>query len=565
MGPLNNSIEEQQGGGKPPSLDAVLPSQAQVMKNTLDGIDKSELGAWGCAYVSQFGILAFANEIRAKAPQVAQPQHLVGLIDALGGNGGTSFPFSLLLQLLHDLDVRWRSFSSGDLSALFLVLVLVAKAQRVPVEFVGSFMAALLGSARPLSPADAAAITLALFDDGWADKVESVGHLLKALLSEQWRIDRAPEYISCLVSQLIAGEELDLLDFHELDAIEQDSSHNLAVRLGILLDSMSIAPPHAGPEVSARIASLFISRFGPRATIHSNFHQGYDFFTAVSSPAGAGAAGAGEQGESDQQTPRAGLFIGRVLQQLSFAQEHPRYSHYINYSNDNSSSMVQQGTNNNNAGNATVGDGRVSFGGGGGGDTSIYQHHNDWNNFQLPASTAMVSLSTTPASTTTTGTADHNNNNNTMGKTAISSKMPACSQNSGWKTSDATRLCCRLCAELCSLSESAVDWRMDGGHNAYLIGECLRPLKIGVGGWSPLDVKELVAALQNASKFPPGCRPASKRVILQVLEGLGSSDDDFEIVVNIPKGRKRDWECGGDVMMTKEEVQGNEAGGSGNG
>jgi len=291
MGPLNNSIQEQQGGGKPPPLEAVLQTEPQCMENTFDCTDKSELGAWGCAYVSQFGISAFANEIRAKAPQVAQPQHLVGLIDALGGHCGTNFPFSLLLQLLHDLDVRWRSFSSGDLSALFLVLVLVAKAQRVPVEFVGTFMAALLGSARPLSPADAAAITLALFDDGWADKVESVGHLLKALLSEQWRIDRAPEYVSCLVAQLIAGEELDLLDFHDLDAIEQDSSHNLAVRLGILLDSMSIAPPHAGPEVSARIASLFISRFGPRATIYSNVHQGYDFFTAVSSPAGAAGVG----------------------------------------------------------------------------------------------------------------------------------------------------------------------------------------------------------------------------------------------------------------------------------
>lgn len=520
MGPLNNSIQE---GGKPPPLDAILQMQAQGV-NKLDDIDKSELGAWGCAYVSQFGILAFANEIRAKAPQVAQPQHLVGLVDALGGNVGTSFPFSLLLQLLHDLDVRWRSFSSGDLSALFLVLVLVAKAQRVPVEFVGTFMAALLGSARPLSPADAAAITLALFDDGWADKVQSVGLLLKALLSEQWRIDRAPEYVSCLVAQLIAGEELDLLDFHDLDAIEQDSSHNLAVRLGILLDSMSIAPPHAGPEVSARIASMFISRFGPRATIYSNVHQGYDFFTSVSSPSGAGAAGAGagEQGESDQQTPRAGLFIGRVLQQLSFAQEQPRYTHYINYSNDNSSSMVHEGSNKNCAAAA----------GSDGGGASLSQHHNDWNNFQLPASTAMMSLSATPASTTTTGTADHNNNN--TGKAATPTKMPDSSQKSGWKTSDATRLCCRLCAELCSLSDSAVDWRMDGGHNAYLIGECLRPLKIGARGWSPSDVKELVAALQNASKFPPGCRPASKRVILQVLEGLGSSDDDFQIVVKIP-------------------------------
>lgn len=146
-----------------------------------------------------------------------------------------------------------------------------------------------------------------LWDEGFAwGRVP--GALLSHLLDDRWKLSYFPKLICSLVQSCLDSEELDLLDFDSLDAAEQDA-HNPAVRIGLLLDESGLP---AGCELAlcANIIRAFLANFGA-----------------------ANRANGSESGPN-VHPPRADIFIGRVLQQLSFA-------------TDPESTPAEEGTNNN--------------------------------------------------------------------------------------------------------------------------------------------------------------------------------------------------------------------------
>ena len=322
------------------------------------------------------------------------PDLLLAVLDSVGER----FPYYYIETLLQELKtINWKTFTAGDLSSLFTILACTSKNSGIPLCHLGRLMHSMLQSnGRHLSAIDVATIVLALFNDGWTDSIDAVGLLLQSLLPDEWREKHAPALLCSILAQLISEGDLDLMQFHQLDSVEHDSSANSAIRLGQLLDSMGVR----GIDVCARVISLY-----------------FTFYYDVNAS--------------------SGLFLGRVLQQLSFA--HEMSTVHI----DNS--IVSTGT-------------RRSSG---------YD----------------------------------------------------------WRLELAIDMCCGLCMKFCSLNEP-LNWKADAGQMAYSIGEVLFPLR---NTWTVGDVKELVRALRSPDSFPSNCRPASLRLVLQILEGLGVNEDLFEL------------------------------------
>ncbi|KAK9816737.1 hypothetical protein WJX72_004389 [[Myrmecia] bisecta] len=65
---------------------------------------------------------------------------------------------------------------------------------------------------------------------------------------------------------------------------------------------------------------------------------------------------------------------------------------------------------------------------------------------------------------------------------------------------------------------SLYDWRLDREVHAYYVGDVLHQLR---EKWSSQDVAELVQGMQRAHNYPGGCQPAPRRIVAEVLDGLG--------------------------------------------
>jgi hypothetical protein len=99
-----------------------------------------------------------------------------------------------------------------------------------------------------------------------------------------------------------------------------------------------------------------------------------------------------------------------------------------------------------------------------------------------------------------------------------------------WKVADAINLACLLCA---GPNVGDADWRSGRSVHAYFVGDVLKQL---VKIWWPEDVSALMTSLQNPQNFPAGSAAAPRRIISEVMEGLGA---DYSVVIG---GRSHDQE-----------------------
>jgi len=96
-----------------------------------------------------------------------------------------------------------------------------------------------------------------------------------------------------------------------------------------------------------------------------------------------------------------------------------------------------------------------------------------------------------------------------------------------WNVADAISLACLLCA---GPNVGDADWRSGRSVHAYFVGDVLKQL---VKVWKPEHVSALMMSLQKPENFPAGSAAAPRRIISEVMEGLGA---DYSVVI----GRSHD-------------------------
>ncbi|KAG7666727.1 hypothetical protein Ndes2526B_g04796 [Nannochloris sp. 'desiccata'] len=96
-----------------------------------------------------------------------------------------------------------------------------------------------------------------------------------------------------------------------------------------------------------------------------------------------------------------------------------------------------------------------------------------------------------------------------------------------WNVADAISLACLLCA---GPNVGDADWRVGRSVHAYFVGDVLKQL---IKIWKPEYVSALMMSLQKHENFPAGSAAAPRRIISEVMEGLGV---DYSVVI----GRSND-------------------------
>jgi hypothetical protein len=96
-----------------------------------------------------------------------------------------------------------------------------------------------------------------------------------------------------------------------------------------------------------------------------------------------------------------------------------------------------------------------------------------------------------------------------------------------WNVADAISLACLLCA---GPNVGDEDWRSGRSVHAYFVGDVLKQL---IKVWKPEYVSHLMMSLQKRENFPAGSAVAPRRIISEVMEGLGV---DYSVVI----GRSND-------------------------
>ncbi len=91
-----------------------------------------------------------------------------------------------------------------------------------------------------------------------------------------------------------------------------------------------------------------------------------------------------------------------------------------------------------------------------------------------------------------------------------------------WKVVEAVCLACALCS---GPNVGDVDWRSGRSVHAYFVGDVLKQL---IKIWKPEYLSALMASLQNSENFPAGSAAAPRRIISEVMEGLGA---DYSVVI----------------------------------
>jgi hypothetical protein len=240
------------------------------------------------------------------------PQTTVAFLDALCGPAGAGFPAQFVGPLLSDLPIAWDCFTAVDLGQLMVVLLAFCKAQSAPPEASGvALRAAILKARARLSPRDVAVCARVMWDEGhvWG---RSAGRILGGLLPDHWKLANFAALLCELTAECQRADELDLLDYDAVDKAADRDGGNPAVRIGQLLDTAGLP---AGKEVDAAAAAVraFRTRFGDADEIMKQI-----------GPPGSATASSGSAGSGTGRAirpARGGMFVGRVLQQMSFAHE----------------------------------------------------------------------------------------------------------------------------------------------------------------------------------------------------------------------------------------------------
>lgn len=226
------------------------------------------------------------------------PGDLLNLLDALRGRGrAPGLPPAQIAGLLEALPVEWAAFDGAALGELFSAVLLLGKApaSALPPEEAGALVGRIFAAhGVRLDEDDLAAAVTVMWADGFAWG-PAAGRFVAGAVPRGWGARHGAALVCRLAQACIDADELDLVDFEEVDRAEVDS-HNPAVRIGALLEALT--------PVEDQTVALAA---GVVAALRQTFQEGAD------------GEDDGDDGGSGAPRPwqRSALFAGRVLAQLT--------------------------------------------------------------------------------------------------------------------------------------------------------------------------------------------------------------------------------------------------------